>query len=109
MAVKLNDADHYEPITIKLDKVNTPIAYGLKIEELVEEGCYPTKEDAEKDNPTFEMECEIYYDKHSGAFAVESGAVESGCVYSPYSGELCEDVETKVLDVKAFAETCLNL
>ena len=44
-------------------------------------------------NPRIEIECEIYYHKHSGLFAVECGAVESCCVYSPYSGELCEDVE----------------
>ena len=109
MAVKLNNADNYEPIIIKLDKTNTPIAYGLKIKELVGQGLYPNEEVAEKDNPTFEMECEIYYDVDSGVFAVESGAVESGTIYSPYSGELCEEVERDVLDVKSFAETCLKL
>lgn len=93
MAVKLNNADNYEPIFIKIDKEQYPIAYQNKIEELVEQGCYESIEDAEKDNPTFEMECELYYDKHSGLFAVECGAVESGTIYSPYSGELCEDFE----------------
>ena len=91
MGVKLNSAENYEPITIIIDKEQYPIAYNNKIEELVEQGAYATKEDAEKDNPMFEMECEIYYDKHNGLFAVESGAVESGTIYSPYSGELCED------------------
>ena len=93
MAVKLNSAEDYEPITIKIDKAHYPIAYRNKIEEMVEQGCYPTIHDAEKDNPTFEMECELYYDKHSGLFAVECGAVESGAIYSPYSGELCEDFD----------------
>ena len=46
---------------------------------------------AKLDNPRIELECEIYYHKHSGLFAVESGAVESGYIYSPYSGELCEE------------------
>ena len=93
MAVKLNNGNNYEPITIKIDKIHQPIAYRNKIEELVEQGCYLTIHDAEKDNPTFEMECELYYDKHSGLFAVESGAVESGTIYSPYSGELCEEFD----------------
>lgn len=39
------------------------------------------------------MACELYYDKHSGLFAVEQGAVESGTIYSPYSGELCDDCD----------------
>ena len=93
MAVKLNNGNDYEPITIKIDKIHQPIAYRNKIEELVEQGCYDTIEDAERDNPTFEMDCEIYYDKHSGLFAVEQGAVESGTIYSPYSGELCEEFD----------------
>lgn len=91
MGVKLNSAENYDGIIIIVDKEKYPIAYRNKIEELVEQGCYETIEDAERDNPTFEMECELYYDKHSGLFAVESGAVESGTIYSPYSGELCDE------------------
>ena len=37
MAVKLNNGDDYEPITIKIDKTHYPIAYRNKIEELVEQ------------------------------------------------------------------------
>lgn len=93
MAVKLNSAEQCEGIFIIIDKEQYPIAYRNKIEELVEQGCYDTIEDAERDNPTFEMDCEIYYDKHSGLFAVECGAVESGTIYSPYSGEICDDAD----------------
>lgn len=93
MAVKLNNGNDYEPITIKIDKAHYPIAYRNKIEELVEQGIYADAELAEFHNPTFEMDCEVYYDKHSGLFAVECGAVESGAVYSPYSGELCEEFD----------------
>ena len=91
MSVKLNSAENYEGITIIIDKEQYPISYRNKIEELVEQGLYDTIEDAENDNPSFKMDCEIYYDKHSGLFAVESGAVESGLIYSPYSGEECEE------------------
>ena len=93
MAVKLNSAENYESITIIIDKEQQPIAYTNKIEELVEQGLYESIEEAENDNPFFEIECEFYYEKHSGLFAVETGAVESGCVYSPYSGELCEEYD----------------
>ena len=93
MGLKLNNADNYEPIDIILDNTNTPIAYNNKIEELVEQGLYSSKEEAEKENPTIRIECEIYYHKHSGLFAVESGACESGTVYSPYSAELLEDAD----------------
>ena len=93
MAVKLNTSDNYESIKVTLSKVEYPIAYNNKIEELVEEGLYKTTEDAENDNPTIEIEMEIYYEKHYGLFAVESGAVESGTIYSPYTSELCDDVD----------------
>ena len=93
MAVKLNTYDNYESIKVTLSKGEYPIAYNNKIEELVEEGLYKTTEDAENDNPTIEIEMEIYYEKHYGLFAVESGAVESGTIYSPYTSELCDDVD----------------
>lgn len=93
MAVKLNNYDNYESIKVTLSKGEYPIAYNNKIEELVEEGLYKTTEDAENDNPTIEIEMEIYYEKHYGLFAVESAAVESGTIYSPYTSELCDDVD----------------
>lgn len=93
MAVKLNTSDNYESIKVTLSKGEYPIAYNNKIEELVEEGFYKTTEDAENDNPTIEIEMEIYYEKHYGLFAVESEAVESGTIYSPYTSELCDDVD----------------
>ena len=34
-----------------------------------------------------EIELEIYYEKGYGLFAVDSEAVNSGTVFSPYSGE----------------------
>ena len=89
MAVKLNNYDNYESIKVTLSKGEYPIAYNNKIEE----GLYKTTEDAENDNPTIEIEMEIYYEKHYGLFAVESEAVESGTIYSPYSNELCDDVD----------------
>lgn len=96
MAVKLNSAENYEPIEITISKETTPIAYNNKIQELVEQGAYLTKEDAEKEHPRFIIDCEIYYQKHSGLFAVEEGAVESGTIYSPYDGTLCEKYDEEI-------------
>ena len=80
MAVKLNGAETYEPITIILTKEVTPIAYRNKIEEYVEQGLYASTEEAEEKNPKIEIDCEIYYEKNIGLFAVESGAVENGTI-----------------------------
>ena len=93
MAVILNGAETYEPITIILTKEVTPISYRNKVEEYVEQGLYASVEEAEEKNPKIEIDCEMYYEKHSGLFLVESEAVESGTIYSPYSGELCDDTE----------------
>ena len=99
MAVKLNSAENYEPIEIIIRKDKHPIAYNNKVEELINEG-YGTREEIEKEYPCFFMECEIYYEQGNGLFIVESGAVESGTIYSPYSGELCEEYgEQEVLSV----------
>ena len=94
MAVKLNNSDEYESIgTFKLTKEKTPKAFAAKVEELIEEGVCQTEEEAETLIKDMEFELEIYYEKGTGLFAVESEAVESGTIYSPYTAELCEDVE----------------
>ena len=91
MAFKLNSIDNYEPIKVKLSEIENPIAYNNKIEELVEQGCYSSIEKAKADNKEFEIELELYYEKDYGLFAVESGAVESGTIYSPYSKDIGEE------------------
>lgn len=93
MAVKLNNSDNYEPIKVVLSKSEYPIAYNNKIEELVKEGAYNAIKDAEKDNPTIEIKMEVYYEKGCGLFAIECSAVESGTIYSPYTSDICCDVD----------------
>ena len=91
--VKLNSAENYESIgTIKITKDRFPIAYENKVEELVSEGV--AREEAEEIVDGMEVELELYYDKGTGFFAVESEAVEcSTDIFSPYTGELCEKPE----------------
>ena len=91
MAVKLNGDDTYEPILVTLTKDKSPIAFENKVQELLEEGCFETREEAEKVVSSYPIEIELYYEKGLGLFAVESGAVESHYeIYSLYTGELCE-------------------
>ena len=102
MAVKLNNSDEYEALnrdmfcgldTIKLSKELTPKAYKAKVEELIEEGVCANEAEAEKLVDDMAFELEIYYEKGTGLFAVESEAVESGTIYSPYTAELCEEAK----------------
>jgi hypothetical protein len=91
--IKANSAEDYESTIIRLSRDRYPIAYQAKLEELVEQNCYGSIEEAESDNPYFDIEVEMYYDKHHGLFAVESGAIESNAesICSPYTGEYMED------------------
>ena len=74
MAVKLNGDDTYEPILVTLTKDKFPIAFENKVQELLEEGCFETREEAEKVVSSYPIEIELYYEKGLGLFAVESGA-----------------------------------
>lgn len=87
MAHKLNNSDEYEHLcNVTLTKEKYPIAFEEKVQELLEEGA-SSREEAEKMVSEMEIELEIYYEKGVGLFAVESGAVESGTIYSPYTKE----------------------
>ena len=85
--VKLNNSDDYESVMILLTPEKTPIAYQHRVDELINCG---TKERDAKILALEPIELEIYYEQDCGLFGVDSGAVESGTIYSPYSGELCE-------------------
>lgn len=93
--IKANSAEKYESTIIRLSKNRYPIAYQAKLEELVEQNCYDSIEKAESDNPYFDIELEMYYDKHHGLYAVESGAIESNAesICSPYTGEYMENCD----------------
>lgn len=89
--VQLNGADTYEHLcNVKLTKKKFPVAYENKVQELIED-CGISREEAESMISDMRIELEIYYEKGCGLFAVESEAVDSGTIYSPYSGELCKE------------------
>ena len=94
MAVRLNNSDEYEHLcNVTLTKDKFPKAFEAKVEELLEEKVCATREEAEKLIADMVIELEVYYEKGTGLFAVDSEAVSSGTIYSPYTAELCEDAD----------------
>ena len=91
MAFRLNSSDNYEPIQVTLSKDKTPIAFTEKVDELLEARAFETREEAEAWVSITPITLELYYEKGYGLFAVESEAVNSGTIYSPYSAELGKD------------------
>lgn len=91
--LKINSAEQAEMLKpIKLTLADFPIAYNNKVQELVEE-CGISEEEAHKCLKDIEFNLEIYYQQGAGLFAVECEAVESGGVYSPYTGDLMEECD----------------
>lgn len=84
----LNDVEDYEPIYIGLNPIKTPIAYNNKVKCLMLSGI--NEEDAKR-IALEPIELELYYEVGYGLMAVESAAVESETIYSPYSGEMYSD------------------
>jgi len=86
--MKKYNSDEIESITVSLSKEKTPIAWENKVQCLMKSGL--SREEAEVE-ATCDIELEIYYEIEYGLFAVESGAVESTSIISPYSGNELEE------------------
>lgn len=93
--MKKNTAENYESINVRLTKDRFPIAFNNKVEELIEEKAFNTREEAEKWLSETPIELEIYYEKGKGLFGVEAEALDNVGVdiCSPYSKECFEDSE----------------
>ena len=89
MSIKAYPINETETIEVRLDRNKTPISFKHKVDELMEQGAFDTREDAEKWAEETSIVLEMIYEKHSGLFAVESESIESG-VFSPYSREEIE-------------------
>lgn len=85
--IKVNKEDVYESIEIILHEDKYPIAHQMKLEELMEQGAFRSEAEAKEWINTTPIELELYYEKHSGLFAVEAEAVESAydTLCSPYT------------------------
>lgn len=90
MGFKIHNSDEIEGIKIKL--IDYPNAFQAKCEEFVEEGQAKTIEEARKALKDTEIFLELYYEKGTSLFGVDSDAVE-GCqedIQSPYTGKYAE-------------------
>lgn len=82
-----------ETIPVRLSEETFPTAFKTKLEELIGQGF--SEEDARRWLLSTPIVLELYYEKDSGLFAVESEALES-CpedLCSPYSGKPFKDIE----------------
>lgn len=86
---RLNMADEYEPLNVRITEEEYPIYYRNKLRELMDENGM-TEEEARKALDGWEVTMELVYHTGYGGFAVEAEAVETGTIYSPYNGTLCE-------------------
>lgn len=76
-----------ETIDILLSEGRFPLTRQSKIEELLEQGAFNNRDEAERWLDQNPICVELIYEKGSGLFAVESEALSCpGCVISPYSG-----------------------
>lgn len=90
-----------EHIEVLLTPFRFPIAYKNKVDELMEQGAFDSREEAERWVQSSHIKLELIYEKHSGLFAVESEAIEANACTSPYSGLDVvseDDIEEEVLD-----------
>lgn len=88
--VKLNNSNQYESVMIHLTPIDTPLAYAHRVEDLMIGGM--TREAAERE-ALEPCELELYYEPGTALFGVDPGAAESETIYSPYTGELCENAD----------------
>ncbi len=88
--LSFNKVGEEEVIEIYLSKEKTPIAFEKKVSELVESGASSSREEAEKWVSETPFVMELCYERDCGLFAVESEAIESTDIYSPYTRELVE-------------------
>lgn len=84
--IPLAPAGSEETIQVYLNEETFPTAFKAKLEELIEQGF--SEEDARRWLLSTPIVLELYYEKDSGLFAVESEALEScpESIHSPYSG-----------------------
>jgi hypothetical protein len=91
--MKANKVGQEETIGVLLTRRTFPIAFQNKLNELMEQGAFDNEEEATRWIESNPIILEIMYEKDNGLFAVESEAIESNNLMSPYSGEGIECYE----------------
>lgn len=87
--MKANNPNNYESIIVIINKDEYPIIFNQIVEEQMSLGM--PREQAEKYADGLEVELELYYEKDSGLWGVDSQAVDAHAdLSSPYSKEPLE-------------------
>ena len=81
----IHEARKAETVDITLSEAAFPTAYAAKMQELLEQRVFLTEAEARAWLRQCPICLELIYEKHSGLFAVESDALETGGLVSPYS------------------------
>ena len=89
--MKANKVGQEETIGVLLTRRTFPIAFQNKLNELMECGAFYNEEEATRWIESNPIVLEIMYEKDSGLFAVESEAIESCDIVSPYTKEEIEN------------------
>lgn len=78
-----------ETVEVLLSDASFPKAFQAKLDELMEQQAFPSREEAVRYLRTTPVVLELYYEKDHGLFAVESEALDTTFpdVHSPYSGK----------------------
>ena len=104
MKIKVHDSNHVESIQVMLSRDRTPIAFQNKLEELMAQKAFDTEEEAIKWIEKTPFKMEMYYEKGHGLFLVESEAIDSCDLVSPYTKEELVEQFTGPIDALAEAE-----
>lgn len=92
--LKINNSDNYEYINITIDEVKHPIAFKNRVDSLIQSGMSEADAIAEAREP---IEMELYYDVDTSLIMADSGAVDSGIIFNPYTAERFsdDDIQTR--------------
>lgn len=80
------DAGNEEVINVYIDEVHYPNVFHRKLKELVDD-CGMTEDEAREAITSQPFVLELVYHPNYGLFAVESEAIDSTEIFSPYTGE----------------------
>lgn len=86
--IPVNPPGNEETVEILLSDTSFPKAFQAKLDELMEQNAFPSKEEAIRYLRTTPIVLELYYEKDNGLFAVETDALDA-CpedIKSPYTG-----------------------
>lgn len=89
-----------EVITVQITEDKFPVIYHRKKKELMNSGM--SEEEVLGQLSNWYIDLELQYQPEFGLFAVESDAIESSNIFSPYTGEQCinPDDENIAIDKK---------